>query len=63
MTVAKLIFLGVMAICAIVSFMAPIFAPEQKYKDNTAKRLRIIVKTRMTCFITFLVMLLLCVVL
>jgi Na+/proline symporter len=63
MTVAKLIFLGIMAICALISFMAPVFAPEQKYKDNNAKRLRIIVKTRMICFLTFLVMLLLCVIL
>ena len=63
MTVAKLIFLVIMAICALISFMAPVFAPEQKYKDNNAKRLRIIVKTRMICFLTFLVMLLLCVIL
>jgi len=63
MTVAKLIFLCIMAICALISFMAPLFAPEQKYKDNNAKRLRIIVKTRMICFLTFLVMLLLCVIL
>lgn len=63
MTVAKLIFLCVMAICALISFMAPVFAPEQKYKNDNSRRLRIIVKTRMACFLTFLVMLLLCVIL
>ena len=63
MTVAKLVFLGIMTMCAIVAFLAPMFAPEQKYKNNNGKRLRIIVKTRMICFLIFLVMLLLCVVL
>ena len=63
MTVAKLIFLAIMTICAIVAFIAPMFAPEQKYKNNNGKRLRIIVKTRMTCFLIFLVMLLLCIIL
>lgn len=63
MTVVKLIFLGVMTMCAIIAFLAPVFAPEQKYKNNAGKRLRIIVKTRMTCFLVFLVMLLLCIIL
>ena len=63
MTVAKLVFLAVMTMCAIVAFLAPMFAPEQKYKNNNGQRLRIIVKTRMICFLIFLVMLLLCVIL
>ena len=63
MFVAKMVFLAVMVMCAIVAMVIPIFFPEQKYKNDSARRLRIIVKTRMTCFLVFLVMMLLCVIL
>lgn len=63
MAIAKLVFLGVMTICAAICLVVPLFVPEQKNKQDSSRRLRIIVKTRMICFIVFLVMLLLCVIL
>ncbi len=63
MAIAKLVFLGVMTICAGICLAVPLFVPEQKNKKDPSRRLRIIVKTRMICFIVFLVMLLLCVIL
>ena len=60
----KLAFLIIMAVLAVVFFVTPMFFPERKgNKNNASKRIRIIVRIRMGCFLGMLILLLLCVIL
>lgn len=58
----KLVFLVLMIILAGVIFVTPMLFPEKK-SNNNAKRIRVIVRIRMGCFLGFLLLMLLCVVL
>lgn len=60
----KLAFLAIMAVLAGVIFVSPMFFREKKgnAKEN-ARRLRLMVRIRMGCFLGILILLLLCVVL
>ena len=60
----KFIFLIIMALLAGVIFATPLFFPERKEnKNNAGKRVRMIVRIRMGCFLGILILLLLCVIL
>lgn len=64
MVKVKLAFLIVMAVLAAVVFFIPLFFPENKSdKAANSKRIRVIVRVRMGCFLGILVLLLLCVIL
>lgn len=58
----KFISLGIIVICAIVAFIIPLFFPEEKYKNNPMKRVKIIVRTRLVCILVILVLLLICII-
>lgn len=59
----KLAFLIIMVVLACVIFFTPMFFPERKgNKKDSVRRLKIIVRIRMGCFLGILVLLLLCVV-
>ena len=60
----KLVFLILMVVLACVIFFTPMFFPERKEnKRDAGRRIRIIVRIRMGCFLALLVLLFLCVVL
>lgn len=60
----KLVFLVLMILLAAVIFVTPLFFPERKEnKQNAGKRIRMIVRIRMGCFLALLVLLFLCVIL
>lgn len=60
----KLVFFVIMVILACVIFVTPLFFPEKKgSKENNGKRIRVIVRIRMGCFLAMLILLFLCVVL
>ena len=60
----KLVFLIIMVLLATVIFVTPLFFPERKEnKQNAGRRIRMIVRIRMGCFLGLLILLLLCVVL
>ena len=63
MVKAKLIFLAIMVVLAVVIFVTPMFFPENKSNNNNGRRTRVIVRIRMGCFLGILILLLLCVVL
>ncbi len=63
MVKAKIIFLIIMTVLAAVIFVTPMFFPENKSNNNNGKRIRMIVRIRMGCFLGILVLLLLCVIL
>jgi len=63
MVKAKIIFLIIMTVLAAVIFVTPMFFPENKSNNNNARRIRMIVRIRMGCFLGILVLLLLCVIL
>lgn len=59
----KLTFLAIMIVLACVIFFTPMFFPERKgNKKDAGRRLRIVVRIRMGCFLGILILLLLCVV-
>ena len=60
---AKFIFLIIMTILAVVIFVTPMFFPENKSNNKDGRRIRMIVRIRMGCFLGILVLLLLCVIL
>jgi len=59
----KIAFLIIMAVLALVIFFVPMFFPEKKDKAGNSKRIRVVVRIRMGCFLGILVLLLLCVIL
>ena len=61
-TIAKVIFLVVITICALISVGCGLVLSKKHYKGNDVKRTRLIVKVRLICFLVMLVMLLLIVV-
>lgn len=64
MVKVKLVFLIIMALLAAVIFFTPMFFPESKAnKNDGGRRIRIIVRIRMGCFLGLLILLLLCVIL
>ena len=63
MVKAKIIFLIIMTVLAAVIFVTPMFFPENKSNNNNGKRIRMIVRIRMGCFLGILVLLFLCVIL
>lgn len=64
MVKVKIAFLIIMAVLAAVIFFVPMFFPENKSdKGANSKRIRVIVRVRMGCFLGILVLLLLCVIL
>lgn len=63
MVKVKIAFLCIMIVLACVVFFVPLFFPENKSNNNQARRIRIIVRIRMGCFLGILVLLLLCVIL
>lgn len=59
----KLTFLVIMIVLACVIFFTPMVLQERKgNKKDAGRRLRIIVRIRMGCFLGILILLLLCVV-
>lgn len=60
----KLAFLIIMVVLACVIFFTPMFFSERKgNKKDTGRRIRMIVRIRMGCFLGILILMLLCVVL
>ena len=59
----KLAFLAIMAVLAGVIFVTPMFFREKGNAKENARRMRIMVRIRMGCFLGILILLLLCVVL
>ena len=59
----KLTFLVIMIVLACVIFFTPMVFSERKgNKKDAARRLRVVVRIRMGCFLGILILLLLCVV-
>ena len=56
----KLIFTGIMFVCAIIAFVIKLFIPEYKYKDNPMRRIILITRIRVGCYIIMMVLLLIC---
>ena len=60
----KLVLLAIMCVLASVVFFTPMFFPERKEnKNNAGRRIRIIVRIRVGCFLGILILMLLCVLL
>ena len=59
----KLIFFALIVLLSGVIFVTPLFFPERKEnKDNAGRRIRMIVRIRMGCFLAMLILLFFCVV-
>ena len=56
MVKAKLIFLVIMTVLAVVIFVTPMFFPENKSNNKDGRRTRMIVRIRMACFLIILVL-------
>lgn len=63
MVKVKIAFLIIMVVLACVIFFTPLFFRERNSKEENAKRIRVMVRIRMGCFLGILVLLLLCVIL
>ena len=63
MVKVKLVFLIIMVVLTTVFFLTPLFFPENKSDNNHNRRIRMIVRIRMGCFLGILILLLLCVIL
>lgn len=60
--IAKIAFLVVITVCAVISAGCGLVISKKKFKDNDAKRQRNMMRVRAICFIIMMVMLLLIVV-
>ena len=56
----KLVLVAIMAILGFVMFLVGYVIPESNYKKNPMARVKLIVRIRLGCFITMLVLLLIC---
>lgn len=57
--IARIVFLVILSICAIVAFGAGLFYSKKKYAKDDALRNRKLMRLRAICFVVMLVMLLL----
>ena len=60
MVVVKLVFVALIAVCLLVSYLIKFFFPEEKYKNNPMKRVKIIVRVRLGCFLSSFILLFIC---
>ena len=57
--VFKMICLGIFTLCAIATILVPKILNEKRIPDN-AKRIRVVVRIRMGCFLGMLILMLIC---
>ena len=57
--VFKMICLAIFTLCAIATVLTPKIISEKRIPDN-AKRIRVVVRIRMGCFLGMLVLMLIC---
>jgi len=60
--IARLVFLIILSICAIIAFGSGLVISKKKYKNNEMERNRKLMRLRAICFVIMLVMLLLIIV-
>ena len=61
-TIAKIVFLIVVTICAVISVGCGLVINRKRYKNDDVKRTRMLMRVRLISFVVMLVMLLLVVV-
>lgn len=58
----KFIAMAIIILCVIIALIIGYFFPEYKYKNNPMARIKIVARIRIGCFLTMLILALICII-